>query len=343
MARAGVVRGLVQATVGIRVLLAAAGMVGCSADRERAPAPPPVAVTCGTAPIPFSIPLYVARDMGYFRQEGLDVTLLPYPSGPPGIEDALSGRLDFAEAGEMPIVNGVLAGKPLAIVGTISENSSALQIIARRDRGIRTPEDLRGKRIGVALGTSAEFYLHVCLVNSLIRSKEVQIVDLPADKVPQALLDGTVDAASLWPPYTLTLQRELGANGLALEARDPELCSVAVSLVASREFIRGHPERVERFLKAIFQASPFINAHPREACALSAPHVGLPDSLLEMSWNEYSFDLVLDQGLILSLEDQARWLTEKKHSGAPLPDFLKYIYPAALRAVQPEAVRIAGI
>jgi ABC-type nitrate/sulfonate/bicarbonate transport system substrate-binding protein len=321
------------------MLLAAAG---CSDRDSPDPAGDLQPTTCGAVPIPFSIPLYVAREMGYFREQGLDVTLLPYSSGPPSIEDALSGTVDFAEAGEMPIARAALDGKPIEVVGTISKNSRAMQIIARKDRGIRTPADLRGKRIGVTLGTSGEFYLHVCLVNALIRTGEVHIVDLPADSLAPALLEGEVDAASVWSPYTLMLQNELGANGLALENQDLGLCSVAVSLVVSRDFARGHPERIERFLRAVLQASRFIEKHPNKAQILCAPYVGEPRPLLEREWENYSFDLVLDQGLILSLEDQARWLAEKSHPPLTVPDFLDNVYSAGLRAVEPGAVRIAG-
>ena len=59
------------------------------------------------------------------------------------------------------------------------------------------------------------------------------------------------------------------------------------------------------------------------------------------SWQEGTFDLFLDQSLIATLEDQARWAIKNNLTNATkIPNYLDYIYIDALEAVKPEAVTI---
>ena len=79
-------------------------------------------------------------------------------------------------------------------------------IIARKDRGIGSVPDLKGKKIGVARGTSGDFFLGRFLELQGMSIRDVTVIDLPPAQVADPLLNGTVDAVSTWDPYAYRQQ-----------------------------------------------------------------------------------------------------------------------------------------
>jgi NitT/TauT family transport system substrate-binding protein len=122
---------------------------------------PPEKITIGVTSWPASAPLYIAHEKGYFRDEGLDPTLESYESGHLALASMLSGKSDIAGAADTPIARAAVNGRKLAIVATICEIERSILIIARKDRGISSADDLRGKRVGLVSGSAAEFFLHI--------------------------------------------------------------------------------------------------------------------------------------------------------------------------------------
>jgi NitT/TauT family transport system substrate-binding protein len=110
-----------------------------------------------------------------------------------------------------------------------------------------------------------------------------------------------------------------------------------------RELAEKNPEGVRKFLRAILRADSFIREHPGEARAITVNAMGAYSALYEKEWQDFSFSAGLDQGLILNLEDQARWMIKREAGVARrTPNFLEFVHADGLKAVRPEAVRIAG-
>jgi len=298
-------------------------------------------ITIAVTTWPASAPLYIAHEKGYFRDEGLDATLESYESGHLALDDMLSGKSDIAGAADTPIARAVVNGRKLVIVATIAEIERAILLIARKDRGISSPDDLRNKRIGLVAGSAAEFFLHIYLTTSHINPGDVRVVNIAPDKVVNALLGGEVDAVSTWAPHTIMLREKLGRNAQILH--DPSLYTMTWNVAARRQFVRENPERIGKFLRAVIRANSFIRDHPGEARALTARKIGAQGALYEKEWQDYSFSASLDQSLILNLEDQSRWMM-KKEAGAvrATPNFMEFIFTDGLQAVRPKEVRIIG-
>jgi NitT/TauT family transport system substrate-binding protein len=321
-------------------LLAVSLLVGGAACPGTAPHRPLDRIALAIGHWPGDAPVHVAREKGYFAAEGLEVTLTSFQSGHLGLAAMLSGKADLATVGETPIALAALDGKPVAVVATIATIDRAILIIARRDRGISAAADLRGKKIGVAAGTTADFFLHIYLTTSRISPKDVHVADLPPEKVVDALLNGDVDAVSTWAPYSVELRDRLAGNAVVLS--DPAIYTMTWNLVATPDFLKSHPERVEKLLRALIRANRFIADRPTEARAITSRNLGAESGLFEREWRNYHFAAVLDQSLIESLEDQARWMIGTTGAARQPPNFLHLVQPAPLRSVRPEAVTIPG-
>ncbi len=297
-------------------------------------------ISLAVSPWPASSAVYIAQEKGYFREEGLEVTLHNYISGHLGLNAMLAGKEDMATAGESPIARAALEGKPISVVATICEIDQAILVIARKDRGISSLSDLKGKKIGLAATSAADYFLHVFLTTNGMDPREVRIINMAPDKAVASLLKGEVDAVSTWSPHTSVLRDKLGDNALVLG--DPGLYTLMWNLVAAPDYIKNNPERVRKLLRAIVRANRFITDSPGKARVASRQYIGTESPFLEKEWGNYRFLAVLDQSLILNMEDQARWMIKREGMRHRMPNFLDFIYTEGLNTVKPDAVRIAG-
>jgi ABC-type nitrate/sulfonate/bicarbonate transport system substrate-binding protein len=330
----------------IRMVLAVVALVVCVSlfsckQKDQKVAGPPEKISIAITPWPASAPLYIAHEKGYFKDEGLEATLESHESGPLAFDAMLSGKYDIAGAADTPIARAAVNGRRFAVVATICEIERPIQVIARKDRGISSADDLRGKRVGLVSGSAAEFFLHIYLTTHHIDPAEVRATSLDPAKVVNALTRGDVDAVSTWAPHTIEAREKLGDNAQILH--DPGLYKMTWNIAARREFAEEYPGRIKKFLRAVVRANRFIEEHPEEARAITARKIGAAGALYEREWQDYSFSTTLDQSLIENLEDQARWMI-KREAGAvrETPNFMESIFTDGLKTVRPEEVRISG-
>ena len=145
----------------------------------------------------------------------------------------------------------------------------------------------------------------------------------------------------LRPPNRMPIQPKIvwDANAVVWPAQSGQ--PLYGLIISSDEWITKHPELAERFLKSLAQAEEYLIRHPAEAKAIVQKRLNLNTAYIETVWSQNQFSLSLDQSLIATMEDEARWMiqndltTEKQ-----VPDFLNYIYEDGLKAVKPEAVNI---
>ncbi|CDH46919.1 ABC transporter substrate-binding protein [Candidatus Contendibacter odensensis] len=146
---------------------------------RKPPPPPPELLVVAVANTQFGVPILVAVKQGFFAAEGLQVTLQRHPFGKPALEALLRGEAEVATVAETPIIFASFGKTPFSVIAhymTSGEHS----LVARADRGIRQVTDLRGRRVGVSVGTSAHYFLHVMLSDQGLTEADVERVSVPA-------------------------------------------------------------------------------------------------------------------------------------------------------------------
>jgi len=121
-----------------------------------------ITVAIGTGPVTSLI--HIAFENGYFTNEGLDFVLQQHQSGKSAFNAIVEGEVDLATAAETPIMLAIMRGEKICILATISSTEKNKMIVARKDKGITTIDDLVGKKIGVSIGTNAEFFMDSFLI-----------------------------------------------------------------------------------------------------------------------------------------------------------------------------------
>jgi NitT/TauT family transport system substrate-binding protein len=288
-----------------------------------------------------SAPLYIALEKGYFTQEGLEVSYSPFGLGKETLREVVTGKADFGTATDMPIAIEVLKGAKICVIATLSSTPELTGIVARKDQGISSVNDLQGKKIGVSYGTNAEFILDSFLLFNRVPRKDVHTVDVSPKGMADAFRQGEIQAAVTWESVLSNLGAQLGENGVVFYGDEQNIYKQTWNIAATQEFAHSNPETVTRVLRALLKADVFIEENPKEARLIITRYAGVKEGAFEAFWKSYRPNISLSPLLVENLESQTRWLMKNKRTERKdMPNYLDYLYFEGLESVRPEAVTI---
>jgi ABC-type nitrate/sulfonate/bicarbonate transport system substrate-binding protein len=321
------------------VMLAVIAWSGSECTPPDKQAGPREKVTFAYTTGPDAVLVHIAFAKGFFAEEGLDATPQPHPFGKVALESVMEGKADLAAVGDTPLVFAALNDRKITTFATILTSNRNNAIVARQDRGISKPSDLLGKKIGVSFGTTGDFFHYSFLLFHGIHEKQVRRIAMNPGDMSEALSTGKVDAVSTWSPFRQQIQKKLGSNGVVFFGET--LYTETFCVAATQEYVGRNPETVKKVLRALIKAETFVRQHPGESRRLVAEFTKTEKAVLEDTWDIFTFEVSLDQGLLVNFEDQTRWVIKNRlATRTDMPNYLDFIYDNALRSVKPEAVRI---
>jgi NitT/TauT family transport system substrate-binding protein len=304
-------------------------------------------ITFATVPFIGEAPFYVAYHNGYFEEEGLNVTFKFNPGGWMSLKNLFEGEAEIATVAELPIVYSAFDKRKYTdfdrpdfyIIGDVIYSQDVQQVVARKDRGIHSAADLKGKRIGVFKGTTLDFFMDGFFTDTGIEYSDVEIVDMNVFEMTDAIAKGDLDAIFTWQPHVLNAQKKLGENGIILESRLKY--TTAWLIVVRKDYAEKNPEVLEKFLRVVVKAENFIKENPEEAIRIHAEVGGTDKETVEVLWDVVDFELTLSEGLLTTMEEESRWLIkENVYNETEVPSFLDYIYFEPLEKVKPEGIMV---
>ncbi|HEY1058523.1 MAG TPA: ABC transporter substrate-binding protein [Limnobacter sp.] len=280
-------------------------------------------------------PAILAADMGYFAKEGLDVRVIRGINGKRCLKHLLDGEADLSTTADIPLVFAAHQGKAFDVVATMSTSTKDNILLVRSDSGIKTVEDLKGKKVGYVAGTSSHYFTDTLLTFYRVDPDSVEKVPLDPAQIETLTREGRYDAAGLYEPLASRAKAVLGDQWRVLP--NPKLYTPTFNLISSRKVSDADLVKV---LRAISKATDFINKHPEQAKAPLKQGVSTNAADL-VSLDQYDFDLKLSQTLLSTLEAQSRWAVREKLVDAhPEPDFLSHIRVGPLTTLNKRAVSL---
>jgi NitT/TauT family transport system substrate-binding protein len=282
--------------------------------------------------------IYIAQDQGFFKRHGLDVSLEDYQTGVLAVNGLTAGKADAATATEFVLAIQGFKRQDLRAVAVISFSDS-MEVVARRDRGIKNPEDLKGKTVGVPKTTIAEFFLNHFLSFKGILPGKVRTIDLkPADLIT-ALSEGKIDAASCFPPFSDTMKKNLARNAVSWPIQGGQEYHLGVMI--KDELIKNRPIAVTGLLTGVIEAEDFLKKDEDKAQAIVERSLGLDHESVVKTWAKTRFRVRLDQSLLTLLEDEGRWAIRNKLVDAEkMPNYLNFLYIDGLEKIRPDVVTV---
>ena len=217
-----------------------------------------------------SMPFFVAKERGFFREEGLDVELIVMQAIQT-IQATLGNSTQFASA-TGSAVSSAVQGADIRVIFAVTDRPSFDLIVQPH---ITSVQQLRGKKIGTGgVGSLAEILVRRILMANNVRPEEVSILATgPSHLTYLSLKAKVIDAAPLQMPLTFTAQGE-GFRKLA-SARDVYQ-SVQGGLATTKTMLTDQPELVTKVVRAMLRATRLIKSDKKYAIDfLKGPWVDL--------------------------------------------------------------------
>lgn len=278
---------------------------------------------------------WIAEEQGFFARVGLKVEMRGYESGKESVDALRAGQVDLATASEFVVADRSFAEPDLRVLSSVCQYWNK-GLVGRRDRGIATAADLKGKRVGVTTTSTAEQTLVVFLAMQGLTLNDVEAVNLPPKQLIEQIVDAKIDAAITWQPHVSAIERRLGGNAVSLLDRGSD----AYLLVLTRQgLLPDKHEAFTRFLRALILAEEWIKANPVRAKQWLSARFSLDAEYIERLWPTMRLEVGLPQEILEIMDGEARWLLARRREGV-LPDFGQTMSPAALAAVKPAAVTV---
>ena len=233
---------------------------------------------------PDHAPIMVAEQIGAFKAQGLDVKIVPPsdPALPPRLVAA--GQADLAITYQPQVHFFADEGLPLVRVGTLI--NSPLNTVIALDKRIKTPADLKGKKVGYSVSGIEQATLATMAQYAHIDPQSIKLINVNF-QLTSALLAGQVDAV-------IGGYRNIEALELKLQGKDPQVMNVEdfgvpaydeLVIVARRDEI--HAAKIKKFLAALQEGVAYLRAHPQETWqAFAAAHPELNSELNKQAWQQ---------------------------------------------------------
>ncbi len=323
----------------ILVLIALLGILLSSCVQEEPIELENITLGVETSLLPAAV--WVAENKGYFEGEGLNVTIEEFDSGKASLVAMLSEDegIDVSAAAPTPIMFNSYEREDFFIFSTFAYAYEDIKVIANKDSGISSADDLVGKKIGTLMGSTGEFFTEIFLIYNSISTNDVELVDFAPSELPEALNSGEIDAQVIWEPHGTTAKNLLGDKYIQLESS--EMYKTTFNFLTMKDFANENPEVLKSFLRAIEKANDFINDNKEEAQEITTNRLNLSNEDVTLHWDEFTFELSLEQSFLINIEAEARWAIDNDLVEAEeIPNYLDYVYIDALEEVKPEAIKI---
>lgn len=232
----------------------------------------------------------VAAAKGFYEEQlggKAKVKLEKFQSGPSLITAMTSGSLDFGQVGDQPAIQGKANKVDLKIIGKFLSSDKVNGLIVRPDAGIHSIKDLKGKKVGVTVGSTGQQLLYIYLQSVGLKPSDIKQVNLQPGDIVSSITFRNIDAAVTWEPYiTLT-----ASQGTTKQLADGTGYKTEIDVIVARNsYLKAHPDIAVGILKAQQEAGQWIDTHREEALALIAKDAGLKPSVLEPVFNKVKAD-----------------------------------------------------
>jgi ABC-type nitrate/sulfonate/bicarbonate transport system substrate-binding protein len=270
------------------------------------------------------VPSFVGVEKGIFLKHGVDVKLKVLNTG-----QEMSRAL---QAGEVQAIGSAYSNYPVAVergmeargvVGLMGDRSGphwdqSVSIWTRKGTGIARVADLVGRKLGTAVGGTADEYLGVVLKKHGVDRSKIQVLNVPPGNSLSALQGGSVDAIACWEPFGSLIESKV-ADAVLL-SRGGGHIGYFINMAVRDDVIAKQPELVERYVIGMAEATWYTRKNLDEAGEISTRWIsGLDAAVARKALANMVFDARITPHTITAWDENVKILLEQKKLRAPVP------------------------
>nr|WP_321237242.1 ABC transporter substrate-binding protein [uncultured Psychroserpens sp.] len=304
-------------------------------------------------PIAYSAVSHLAYIEKLYDDNNYEFKLMSLPAGPDVVASLRGRGEETAEAGSIavtPVVYLASAGhQPIVLATTITSNHRVRIFTTNYTKISEDYINIKGKKIGVVLGTVGEIYLSRLLSKHGLSEQDITRINGKPAELKNLVLKGEIDAAVLWDPFLTQAKREY-KNGIKLNKYpdrgqgeillDSTLYTLAFNIVTTKEKLKTNREELVEMLEDLIESSELLNKDKAGSQRKLEKWLNLEDGDLDDFINTTDFEVYLDTSLMKNwIEEEYRWLKGLKPETVLPEDFSIFIDESLLKQIDETRVK----
>ncbi len=260
-------------TIVILAALAPAGITVAQAPRRT--------LVIGMPVTPPNLPhlgVYVAKDLGYFDEEGINLELAAFESGLQSLRGGVSGSVDILGASSEPVIAAISRG---AKIRSIFSYAHRLTVVMAAQESIRRPADLRGKNLGIQeVGAFREVMTRAVLHSAGLTQQDVNYVPVSSAGYITALIGNKIDTAILHIDQAYMARTKKASLHPLVPLWEIMPSYWYGTFSTTEELLRKDSDLLARAVAAIIKAHRFMYRNKERTLDLASKHTGYPKEVL---------------------------------------------------------------
>ena len=227
--------------------------------------------------------VYVAKDLGYFDEEGISVEFAQFESGLQALRGGVAGGLDILGASSEPVIAAISRG---AKIRSIFSYAHRLTVVMAAQESIRRPADLRGKNLGIQeVGAFREVMTRAVLHSAGLTQQDVNYVPVSSAGYIAALTANKIDTAILHIDQAYMARTKKASLHSLVPLWEVMPSYWYGTFSTTEELLRKDPDLLGRAVAALMRAHRFMYRNKDRTLDLASKHTGYPKEVLSPAYD----------------------------------------------------------
>jgi sulfonate transport system substrate-binding protein len=238
-------------------------------------------------------PLIIMKNRGTLEKRlepmGVSVEWFEFQAGPPLLEALNAGSIDFGRTGDSPPIFAQASGSSLVYVAVGNPKSKGSGILVKQDSPIKSLEDLKGKTIGFAKGSSSHFFLVKALEKAGLTLNDIKPAYLSPGDARVAFEQSKIDAWIVWDPFTADAEKTAGARVLL---NGDGLTSDRDFFLADSDYADKHKDILKAVVEEIQASCEWANDNQEELADMLSTVLKIDKATMKLAVERRVYGLV---------------------------------------------------
>ncbi|NJR73641.1 MAG: ABC transporter substrate-binding protein [Scytonema sp. CRU_2_7] len=267
------------ATFIVLTILSATLIIACenipsrNTTQSKTDTPTAIEIALPTGKTSFAnVDVAIAQEKGFFKQQGLDVTIKNLDSAVKVVQAVVAGDVMIGGSSTEPVVNAAAAGGNISVIGTYANRLTVSMVTPKT---IKSVADLRGKNVGVQdIGAFREIMTRMVLQSANLTPKDVNYVPISPPAYIQALIAGQIKSAILQTEQVFDILKRDSRFHILVNLYEVEPEYFYGNYVVKKDWLAKNSDLAVRYLTALIQAHRFMYQNKAETVKIAAKTTG---------------------------------------------------------------------
>ena len=215
-------------------------------------------------------PFYIARDKGFFEEEGVEIELSVMENTPLKMGALMAGRVDIVASTADEFPTYMRNGKPLRYILAVDNSNGGDGVVS--NKSIDSIADLKGRTVAFEEGSVSQFFINALLRDAGLSQKDIKMVNMTATDAGVAFTANRVDAAVTWEPHLSQGANTDHGKVLINSSQTPGLIVDVIAVLETTANERR--DELKAFVRAWQRALDYLESNPEEGYQIMARGVG---------------------------------------------------------------------